>query len=76
MKRLGVTLLVIGLSFSAWPARADWSPAKRLTLTPDESRYPALAIDSSDAIHIVWSEVTPGNTEIHYRKSGFLCCRG
>jgi hypothetical protein len=28
-----------------------------------------LAIDSSDAIHIVWSEVTPGNTEIHYRKS-------
>jgi hypothetical protein len=28
---------------------------------------PAMAIDSSDTIHVVWNDDTPGNTEIYYK---------
>jgi hypothetical protein len=42
---------------------------KRLTWNPDHSSYPAIAIDSSDNIHVVWQDASPGNEEIYYRKS-------
>jgi hypothetical protein len=46
-----------------------WSAVKRLTWTADYSSGPAMGIDSNDAIHAFWSDYTPGNCEIYYKKS-------
>jgi hypothetical protein len=46
----------------------SWT-TKRLTWNPDNSSFPAIFIDSSDNIHVVWHDESPGNFEIYYRKS-------
>jgi len=46
-----------------------WSPIKRLTWTSEESCCPAIASDSSNAIHVVWYDRTPGQAEIYYKRS-------
>jgi len=46
-----------------------WAPSQRLTWTSGESIYPALAVDSSDNLHLVWSDEVSGNSDIYYRKS-------
>jgi len=48
-----------------------WSAAKRLTWTSSSSLYPGIAVDSSDAIHVVWSEsaVDNSNSDISYKRS-------
>jgi len=46
-----------------------WSAAHRLTWTSGESYYPALATVSSGDIHVVWSDKTPGNREVYYKRS-------
>jgi BNR repeat-like domain len=52
---------------------ATWSAVTRLTWNSGDSRLPAIAIDSSDAVHIVWEDDTPGNYEIYYRTdAGFI----
>jgi len=48
---------------------ATWSTNKRLTLTSGDSKNPAIAVDSSDRLHIFWGDYTPGNYEIYYRSS-------
>ncbi len=53
----------------AQAAQAGWTPAQRLTWTSGASSRPALAVDSSDHIHVVWSDDSPGNPEIYYKKS-------
>jgi len=40
-------------------------PEIRLTRTPGESSYPAIACDSAD-VHIVWEETMGSDSEIHY----------
>jgi len=50
-------------------AGATWSTNKRLTLTPGYSESPAIAVDSSDNLHVVWEDNTPGNNEIYYKQS-------
>ena len=45
-----------------------WSTSQRLTWMSGSSVFPALAIDSSDTRHLLWSDGTPGNYEIYYRK--------
>ena len=45
-----------------------WNTMNRLTWTPGTSYLPAVAIDSSGAIHVVWQDNTPGNYEIYYKK--------
>jgi hypothetical protein len=47
----------------------SWSSTKRLTWGPGDSSYPAIAVDSSDNIHIVWNEGAHGNPEIYHKKS-------
>jgi hypothetical protein len=47
----------------------SWSSTKRLTWSSRDSSEPAIAIDSSSAIHVVWEDNTPGNFEIFYKKS-------
>jgi len=69
MKRLTLVILAWGLFFALTPAYADWTPAKRLTWTSGYSFGPVVAIDSSDTIHIVWYDSTPGAYEIYYKQS-------
>ena len=47
----------------------SWSPMKRLTWTAGDSYDPDIAIDSSDALHVVWHDYTPGLPDIYYRRS-------
>jgi hypothetical protein len=37
---------------------------KRLTWTPGYSFQPAISVDSTGDIHVVWEDLTPGNGEI------------
>ena len=69
MKRASLLIIVSGFFLFAAVARADWSPARRLTWTSGESNNPAIAADSSGNIHVVWSDYAPGNPEIYYKKS-------
>jgi len=48
---------------------ATWSPSQRLTWTANWSGSLAVIADSSDNLHAVWYDYTPGNAEIYYRKS-------
>jgi len=50
-------------------AGTTWSAAKRLTWSTGLSHYPAVAVDSGDAVHVAFYDDTPGNSEIYYRKS-------
>jgi len=42
---------------------------KRMTWNPGMSQWPSAAIDTNDDIHLVWSDASPGNYEIFYKKS-------
>jgi BNR repeat-like domain len=64
-----IFMLALGLFCLTPDARADWTPAKRLTWTSGNSSSPAIAIDSSSAVHVVWSDDTPGNLELYHKKS-------
>jgi BNR repeat-like domain len=46
-----------------------WTAARRLTWTTGHSFVPAMAVDSSGDLHVVWSDATPGNHEIYHKKS-------
>ena len=46
-----------------------WTATQRLTWTSGTCLYPAIGIDSSDNLHLLWSDSTPGNDEIYYKKS-------
>jgi hypothetical protein len=50
-------------------AGMTWEKIKRLTWSANGSRDPAIAVDSSDTIHLVWRINVPGNTEINYKRS-------
>jgi len=47
---------------------STWAALERLTWTSGNSGEPAIAVDSVGNIHIVWSDNTPGNLEIYYKK--------
>jgi Neuraminidase (sialidase) len=68
-ERFLTLLLTAGLVCLTCDALADWSPSKRLTWNPGESWFPAIAVDSAKAIHVVWEDHTPGNAEIYYKRS-------
>ena len=66
MKRTGSMIPAICLFLLAQAAQAQWTPAKRLTWSSGNSSVPAISIDSTDTIHVVWYDDTTGNAEIHY----------
>jgi hypothetical protein len=45
----------------------SWT-SKRISWSPSPSGYSAMAVDSGNAIHLVWQDYTPGNYEVFYRK--------
>jgi hypothetical protein len=69
MKRMVPAILAIGFFLFAQMAQAEWTPAKRLTWTSGASEEPAIAVDSSGYLHVVWQDYTRGNYEIYYKKS-------
>jgi hypothetical protein len=48
---------------------ANWSAAKRITWTSGDSTLPAMTLDSSGTIHVVWKDDTPGVSEIYHKLS-------
>ena len=46
-----------------------WSPSERLTWNLGDSRHPGICVDPSGGLHIFWSDSTPGNFEIYYKRS-------
>ena len=69
MKRILTILLALGLALAAQHAQADWTSTKRLTWTSGDSYSPATAVDSSNAVHVVWADYSPGNSEIYHKRS-------
>jgi len=69
MKRTGFVLWTVGFFLCAQAAQADWTPARRLTWNPGGSWGPAIAVDSSGKLHVVWYDGTYGNSEICYKMS-------
>jgi len=69
MRRTGRFILAAGLVFLAQAAQADWTATKRLTWTASYSYFPAIAMDSSYFLHLIWTDFTPGNWAIFYKKS-------
>jgi hypothetical protein len=47
---------------------ATWGKPKRITRNAGSSYSPAIAV-SGDNIHLVWYDNTPGNNDIHYKRS-------
>jgi hypothetical protein len=47
---------------------STWMPSQRLTRNSGGSGLPAIAVDSSGNLHVVWCDGTPGNAEIYYKK--------
>ena len=71
MKKVRLVIIILALGLFCLPpgALGDWSAAKRLTWTLGNSYSPALTTDSAGNIHVVWSDDTPGNPEVYYKKS-------
>ena len=41
----------------------------RLTMNEGNSYWPAIALDTSDTVHVVWHDTRPGDAEIYYKRS-------
>jgi len=54
---------------------AHWTAGRRLTWTSGLTQNPALAVDSSGNIHVVWDNNGSGNAEIYYKKAHDSCRR-
>jgi len=48
---------------------ATWTLNKRLTWNSGWSSEPAIAVDLSGQLHVVWDDDTPGNFDIYHAKS-------
>ena len=46
-----------------------WTPLKRLTWNPEQSKNPVVALDAGNNAHVIWADKTPGNFEIFYKRS-------
>ncbi len=65
--RKHIIVLVLGLLALPLTAGATWT-TQRLTWNSGNSYKPTIAVDSSNHIHVVWHDDTPGNREIFYKK--------
>jgi hypothetical protein len=69
MKPIRLLMVLIGSLVFARTAQADWSSVRRITWTSESSNYPAIAIDASGYLHVVWHDATPGSYQIYYKRS-------
>jgi hypothetical protein len=69
-KRMKKTVYIISLALSLFlfvQILESWTTV-RLSWTSGDSRYPAVAVDSSENIHVVWQDDSSANKEIYYKK--------
>jgi BNR repeat-like domain len=45
-----------------------WSAGQRLTWNSGQSSFSAIAVDTLGNLHVAWSDNTPGNFEVYYKK--------
>jgi len=69
MKRIAPLMLIYGFFLLVQGAEAQWTPVKRLTWNSGSSEYPAIAVDYSGHILVVWEDDTPVFPEIYFRTS-------
>jgi hypothetical protein len=70
MKKTCGLIVIIGILLIIQSVNAQtWLGTKRLSWTTGWSYNPRIAKDSSDYLHVVWSDYTPGPDEIYYKKS-------
>ena len=69
MKRMGILMAALAVAFFVQSAQAQWTSAKRITWTSGNSASPAIKVDSSGHLHVVWADRTPGNYEVYYKNS-------
>ena len=70
MRKITTTIFLACVISFLQPLNAQtWDSIKRLTWNSGGSYHASIATDSSDNIHIVWYDQTPGNNEIYYKKS-------
>src|SRR4030042_2465881 len=69
MKRVVFAVLTVWLFFCARICLAGWNPVQRLTWSTGEAGFPAIAVDSTSTVHVVWEDSTPGNIDIFYANS-------
>ena len=67
MKRLFVFSAILTLLFPLQISGQTWSLLKRVTWNGGNSMYPSVAI--GNGIHLTWTDNTPGNYEIFYKRS-------
>ena len=48
---------------------ASWDAKKRLTNNSGRSELPSIAVNGSN-VYVAWNDDSPGNEEIHFKKSG------
>jgi hypothetical protein len=63
-----ITVVMVLLLFSSVVHALTWKASKRLTNNAGDSNFPAVAVDGSN-IYVVWSDGTPGNFEIYFKRS-------
>ena len=70
MGKKALIIGIVGFYFLIPQINAQtWTAPKRLTWTSGASKNPSIDVDTNDNIHIVWNDVTPGNSELYYCKS-------
>jgi len=71
-RQIFITVVIVFLLFSSAIAYGGtWTTNKNLTNNAGYSQYPAIAVDGSN-IYVVWTDTTPGNYEIYFKKRGVL----
>ncbi|MBN1762130.1 MAG: hypothetical protein JW878_03485 [Methanomicrobia archaeon] len=56
------------LANGAFSSLEGWSEDIRVTTDSSDSSYPAIAVDSTNNVHITWYDYRDGNEEIYYTK--------
>lgn len=70
MKKSAILIVSFFFILSSLTISAQtWSPLIRLTWNAGDSYDPSIATDSGNKIHVMWSDYTPGNYDIFYKRS-------
>jgi len=70
MKKQVLIIVICGVLLFIQPIWGQtWNATKRLTWTPGNSYYPAIATDSNNHIHVVWEDYSTSSAEVYYKKS-------
>lgn len=69
MKKSFPMMAGLGIFLFSQAALAQWTPAKRITWTSDDSSVPKIVAYSSTNIQVVWEEATSDYMAVYYKKS-------